>query len=114
MLALEHDRRRDRPRRAPDPHRSGGAMTDLLRARWQSPPWFVVLLIALLLEMLLAPMMPTTASGLRTARIVTVIVLGAILPAVGISRVSVLVIAPALYLAVMISRLVGLQISQRV
>jgi hypothetical protein len=61
-------------------------------------PWFVVLLAALLLEMLLAPIMPMTDGGLRTERFVTAVLLAAILPAVGISGRTLLLIVPALAL----------------
>jgi voltage-gated potassium channel len=46
--------------------------------------------------MLLAPMLPMTAGGLRGGRMVTVLVLAAILPAVGLSRRTMCLVVPAL------------------
>ncbi|HEV7733537.1 MAG TPA: ion channel [Candidatus Binatia bacterium] len=63
----------------------------------RSLPWFVVLLVALLLEMLLSPIMPMS-DGIRTPRIIGLLVLAAILPAVGVTRGSLMLMTPALAL----------------
>ncbi len=62
-----------------------------------APPWFVVLLVALLLEMLLSPIMPMS-DGIHAPRIIGLVVLAAILPAVGVTRRSLMLMTPALAL----------------
>jgi hypothetical protein len=59
-------------------------------------PGFVFLLAAMLVELMVVPMLATTAAGLRTARMVAAIVLLAALSVVGLHRASLALFIPAL------------------
>jgi voltage-gated potassium channel len=62
----------------------------------EATPRFVLLLVAMFLELLLAPLLVSTAAGLVCGRLITGLVLLAALRVVGAGRVSVLLFAAAI------------------